>query len=137
MPPAKTPSTRRLPRCAGIGLFMGGRRSSASNAPDALKGRAAGVLEHDSGKWIPVFGKRSCSNKRLKRNDDSNLKSLRFGRHWRLSHVVEAGRPAVGSAHGPAHRSWTRPVARSRAGNGAGGGGRRAIARAGRGKDVG
>src|SRR5215472_6256276 len=44
MRPVRTPSTRLLPRCAGIGLFMGGRRSSASSAPNALKGHAAGVF---------------------------------------------------------------------------------------------
>src|SRR6516165_7334439 len=27
--------------------------------------------EHDPEKWEPVFGKRSCSNKELKRDDDS------------------------------------------------------------------
>src|ERR1700740_2863885 len=30
-----------------------------------------GGLEHDPEKWIPVFGKRSCSKKRLERDDDS------------------------------------------------------------------
>jgi len=28
-------------------------------------------LEHDPEKWEPVFGKRSCSNKELERDDDS------------------------------------------------------------------
>jgi wyosine [tRNA(Phe)-imidazoG37] synthetase (radical SAM superfamily) len=28
-------------------------------------------LEHDPEKWVPVFGKRSCSNKNLERDDDS------------------------------------------------------------------
>jgi hypothetical protein len=27
--------------------------------------------EHDPEKWTPVFGRRSCSNKKLKRDDDS------------------------------------------------------------------
>ena len=30
-----------------------------------------GGLEHDPEKWKPVFGKRSCSNKELERDDDS------------------------------------------------------------------
>src|SRR5262249_16561091 len=30
------------------------------------------ALEHDAEKWVPVFGKRSCSTKRLERDDDSN-----------------------------------------------------------------
>src|SRR5262249_53395558 len=29
-------------------------------------------LEHDPEKWVPVFGKRSCSTKGLQRDDDSN-----------------------------------------------------------------
>ncbi|HML13047.1 MAG TPA: beta-(1-6) glucans synthase [Xanthobacteraceae bacterium] len=29
------------------------------------------VLEHDLQKWIPVFGKRSCSKRKLERDDDS------------------------------------------------------------------
>jgi hypothetical protein len=28
-------------------------------------------LEHDPEKWIPVFRKRSCSNEKIERNDDS------------------------------------------------------------------
>jgi hypothetical protein len=28
-------------------------------------------LEHDPEKWVPVFGERSCSSKKLKRDDDS------------------------------------------------------------------
>src|SRR5215469_13957966 len=33
--------------------------------------RKAHALEHDPEKWIPVFGKRSCSKKKLERDDDS------------------------------------------------------------------
>jgi hypothetical protein len=29
------------------------------------------ALEHDPEKWIPVFGKRSCSTNKLERDDDS------------------------------------------------------------------
>jgi hypothetical protein len=29
------------------------------------------TLEHDPEKWEPVFGKRSCSNKEVERDDDS------------------------------------------------------------------
>ena len=29
------------------------------------------TLKHDPEKWEPVFGKRSCSNKELERDDDS------------------------------------------------------------------
>src|SRR5215470_20257904 len=28
------------------------------------------ALEHDPEKWVPVFGKRSCSKKKLERDDD-------------------------------------------------------------------
>jgi hypothetical protein len=38
--------------------------STASPAPDEQ-------LQHDPEKWEPVFGKRSCSNKELERDDDS------------------------------------------------------------------
>src|SRR5262245_4523898 len=33
--------------------------------------RKSWSLEHDPEKWIPVFGKRSCSNNKLERDDDS------------------------------------------------------------------
>jgi hypothetical protein len=29
------------------------------------------TLEHDPEKWVPVFGKRSCSNMKLEQDDDS------------------------------------------------------------------
>jgi hypothetical protein len=28
------------------------------------------TLAHDPEKWVPVFGKRSCANKRIERDDD-------------------------------------------------------------------
>ena len=34
-------------------------------------GRVSKLLEHDPEKWIPVFPKRSCSNKKIERDDDS------------------------------------------------------------------
>jgi MFS transporter, DHA2 family, methylenomycin A resistance protein len=34
-------------------------------------GRENAAVEHDPEKWKPVFGKRSCANKKLERNDDS------------------------------------------------------------------
>src|SRR6516162_125674 len=38
------------------------------------------TLEHDPEKWRPLFGKRSCSNKELERDDDSkkNYPALAF-----------------------------------------------------------
>ena len=38
--------------------------------PDARRWSLSAV-EHDPEKWTPVFGRRSCSNKKLKRDDDS------------------------------------------------------------------
>src|SRR5437660_9102526 len=37
----------------------------------AFGGAGKGTLEHDPEKWVPVFGKRSCSSKRIERDDDS------------------------------------------------------------------
>jgi hypothetical protein len=34
------------------------------------------MLEHDPEKWIPVFGKRSCSTNKLERDDDSKKSHL-------------------------------------------------------------
>jgi hypothetical protein len=33
--------------------------------------RPRGPAEHDPEKWVPVFGKRSCSSKKIERDDDS------------------------------------------------------------------
>src|SRR5436190_15937604 len=35
--------------------------------------------EHDPEKWIPVFGKRSCSTNKLERDDDSKKSHLALG----------------------------------------------------------
>jgi hypothetical protein len=37
------------------------------------------ALEHDPEKWVPVFRKRSCSNKKIERDDDFEEKSSRSG----------------------------------------------------------
>jgi hypothetical protein len=42
----------------------GGRRGCQTS----LRGD---LLEHDPEKWLPVFRKRSCSNKKIERDDDS------------------------------------------------------------------
>ena len=39
--------------------------------PKCSKASIDDRLEHDPEKWEPVFGKRSCSNKELERDDDS------------------------------------------------------------------
>jgi hypothetical protein len=33
--------------------------------------KTAAGLEHDAEKWVPVFGKTSCSNNNLKRDGDA------------------------------------------------------------------
>src|SRR6516164_9320626 len=54
---------------------IGKRRAAASRAR-AVEGFVAnGQLEHDPETWEPVFGKRSCSNKELERDDDSSRSS--------------------------------------------------------------
>jgi hypothetical protein len=45
------------------------------------------ALQHDSEKWVPVFGKRSCSNNKLERDDDS-----------KKSHPALAGAKACGKS---------------------------------------
>jgi hypothetical protein len=43
------------------------------------------ALEHDPEKWVPVFRKRSCSNKKIERDDDSKKSHLaleRFPAKW-------------------------------------------------------
>src|SRR5262249_15047121 len=42
------------------------------HASGGQQGLARASLEHDPEKWVPVFGKRSCSTKKLERDDDSN-----------------------------------------------------------------
>src|SRR6266705_1073758 len=37
---------------------------------------ASSGLEHDPEKWTPVFRKRSCSNKKIERDDDSKKSHL-------------------------------------------------------------
>jgi hypothetical protein len=39
------------------------------------------TLEHDPEKWQPVFGKRSCSNKEVERDDDSKKNHPALGRN--------------------------------------------------------
>jgi hypothetical protein len=56
-------------------------------------------LEHDPEKWGPVFGKRSCSNKELERDDDSRkIIPLHREDHTTLLNklVTAMGRKGVG-----------------------------------------
>jgi hypothetical protein len=57
-------------------------------------------LKHDPGKWIPVFRKRSCLNKKIVRDDDS-----------KKCHLALAGLFASGNPCGAAYRCTVVPVA--------------------------
>ena len=81
----------------------------------------AGTLEHDPEKWEPVFprdkreafARRSCSNKKIERDDDSKKSHLALGRrdarpnramrHWAVSFAT----PAISNAprHQPHHHA--------------------------------
>ena len=57
-------------------------------------------LEHDLEKWVPVFGKRSCSKKKLERDDDS--KKSHHALTWLLAGPLLALlllAPSVAAAH--------------------------------------
>src|SRR5262249_54355468 len=57
-----------------------GRQSAGSLRCVRARRLSAGerrALEHDPEKWIPVFGKRSCSTNKLERDGDSKIKSSR------------------------------------------------------------
>src|SRR5271156_2849445 len=43
------------------------------------------MLEHDPEKWAPVFRKRSCSNKKIERDDDSKKSHPALSRHCEAS----------------------------------------------------
>src|SRR5260370_24964154 len=51
------------------------RRSKPASISERLNGAErncdASQLEHDPEKWVPVFPERSCSNKKIERDDDS------------------------------------------------------------------
>src|SRR6516165_7930436 len=49
------------------------------------------TLEHDPEKWEPVFGKRSCSNRKLERDDDSKKSHPALG----CRRDIEAGKPPL------------------------------------------
>jgi hypothetical protein len=53
------------------------------------------VLEHDPEKWMPVFGKRSCSDNKLERDDDSKRSHHALGKqpYWSSygTHVTMSG----------------------------------------------
>jgi hypothetical protein len=52
-----------------LGLILG--RATSTTAEAGFIRLRPLALEHDPEKWEPVFGKRSCSNKKIERDDDS------------------------------------------------------------------
>ena len=46
------------------------------------------LLEHDPEKWIPVFGKRSCSTNKIERDDDSKKSHLALALLWQIFCLV-------------------------------------------------
>jgi hypothetical protein len=47
------------------------RSASSAKTVQLLNASDAVLVEHDPEKWEPVFGKRSCSNKKLDHDPDS------------------------------------------------------------------
>jgi hypothetical protein len=66
---AKPGQGRFLPRTAGDAAKGTGRMAPRVRSRAQLRGKAH--VEHDPEKWVAVFGKRSCSINKLKRDDDS------------------------------------------------------------------
>src|SRR5262249_25681878 len=72
------------------------------------------MLEHDPEKWEPVFGKRSCSNEEVERDDDSknNHPALLFDRHGAALSLIEQNKFKKGELRGRAcipvhvHGAW-------------------------------
>src|SRR5215475_7977907 len=67
--------------------------------------RRSGSSEHDPEKWIPVFGKRSCSNNKLERDDDSKKSHAVLARFFgedadrrRRGEVIHFGAVGTGPA---------------------------------------
>src|SRR5262249_61041510 len=58
------------------------RRASKQGSPRATMPK----LEHDPEKWVPVFGKRSCSTKKRERDDDSKKSHPALVPRTRSSH---------------------------------------------------
>src|SRR5437667_7768533 len=60
--------------------FHGDCPARRSGLPDGVAPEGiGGALEHDPEKWAPVFRKRSCSNKKIERDDDSKKSNHALG----------------------------------------------------------
>ena len=59
-----------------------------------------GLLEHDPEKWIPVFGKRSCSTKRAERDDDSKRRHPALGTGKELQVAICQVNGRIGGGRG-------------------------------------
>src|SRR5262249_44319256 len=55
-------------------LYGSFRREGSAEIPHLVHWRRA--IEHDPEKWIPVFGKGSCSTNEIERDDDSKNRHL-------------------------------------------------------------
>src|SRR5262249_19677848 len=66
-----SPRNERGYRCGGRPPNSRNRRTAKAHGTVACAPSAAHT-EHDPEKWVSVFGKRSCSTKRLERDDDSS-----------------------------------------------------------------
>ncbi|PNE10174.1 MAG: hypothetical protein CR217_15850 [Beijerinckiaceae bacterium] len=78
-------------------------------APSSL---SLSALEHDPEKWTPVFGRRSCSNKNLKRDDDSKKSHpalMKLERNGSVGNRRCHFRLIVNAARHPAQRRSSRP----------------------------
>src|SRR5262249_35911096 len=73
------------------------------------------ALEHDPEKWEPVFGKRSCSNKELERDDDSKKSHPALERRYTGTRTV-ARSPPIGLSESrispPCERAMSLAMAR-------------------------
>src|SRR5712691_5014888 len=74
-------------------------RGKRSGLPRNLVQRSAG-LEHDPEKWVPVFPKRSCSNKKIERDDDSKKSHPALGDADLFKDAFGADFLGVGSNNG-------------------------------------
>src|ERR1700730_13509284 len=85
-----SPSTKR----AAV-TFPSSERAARSGRAGVRRGWKASDIEPDPEKWEPVFGKRSCSNNNLKRDDDSKKSHPALAVARRKQRVERARRLAL------------------------------------------
>src|SRR5262249_26538847 len=90
-----SPRNERGYRCGGRPPNSRNRRTAKAHGTVACAPSAAHT-EHDPEKWVSVFGKRSCSTKRLERDDDSSKSHPALGSRKRFCKVpAGAGRSGL------------------------------------------